>query len=231
MNEEMNSLLANGTFSLTILPQDRTPVGGGGCWVYTIKEGADGDITYKARFVAKGYSQVKGIDFQETFAPTANIVSARVFCQLAAQYNLILHQMDVKTSYLNAPIDCEIFMEQAEGFETPSSNENERLVYKLNKSLYGLKQSGRNWNMLLHKCLIENNLVQSSVDHCVYRKEADEEKVFILIWVDDIIIAASDNDIMNETKVMFQERFKMKDLGKLSYFLGIEFEQGNNFFL
>ena len=227
MNEEMNSLLANGTFSLSTLPQGRTPVGGR--WVYTIKEGADGDITYKARFVAKGYSQVKGIDFEETFAPTANIVSVRVLCQLAAQYDLILHQMDVKTAYLNAPIDCEIYMEQAEGFETPNSDENERLVYKLNKSLYGLKQSGRNWNMLLHKCLIENNFTQSSVDHCVYRKEVGEKKVFVLIWVDDIILAASDNELMNETKMMLQERFKMKDLGKLSYFLGIEFEQGDGF--
>jgi len=137
--------------------------------------------------------------------------------------------MDVKTAYLNAPIDCEIYMEQAEGFETPNSDENERLVYKLNKSLYGLKQSGRNWNMLLHKCLIENNFTQSSVDHCVYRKEVGEKKVFVLIWVDDIILAASDNEIMNETKMMLQERFKMKDLGKLSYFLGIEFEQGDGF--
>ena len=74
--------------------------------------------------------------------------------------------MDVKTAYLNAPIDCEIYVEQAEGFETPNSDENERLVYTLNKSLYGLKLSGRNWNMLLHKCLIENNFTQSS--DCVY---------------------------------------------------------------
>ena len=96
MNEKMNSLFANGSVSLTTLPQGRTPVGGR--WVYTIKEGADGDITYKARFVAKGYSQVKGLDFQDTFAPTANIVSVRVLCQLAAQYDLILHQMDVKTA-------------------------------------------------------------------------------------------------------------------------------------
>eukprot|EP00794_Sanderia_malayensis_P001728 gene1728-1926_t len=120
-------------------------------------------------------------------------------------------------------------MEQTEGFETPNSDENERLVYKLNKLLYGLKQSGRNWNMLLHKCLIENNFAQSSVDHCIYRKEVGEKKVFILIKVDNLIIAASDNETMNETKMMLQERFKMKDLGKLSYFLGIEFEQGDDF--
>ena len=165
MNEEMNSLLANDTFSLTRLPHGRTPVGGR--WIYTIKEGVYGDITCKVRFVAKGYSQVKGIDFQKTFAPTANIVSARESWQLAAQHNPILHQMDVKTAYLNAPIDCEIYLEQAEGFETPTPNENERLVYKLNKSLYGLKQSGRNWKIILHNCLIENKFIQNSVDHCL----------------------------------------------------------------
>ena len=126
MKEEMNSLLENGTFTVTTLPDGRTTVGGH--WVYTIKEGAGGDITYKEVFVAKGYSQVKGIDFRETFAPTGSIVSVRVLCQLAAQNNLILHQMDVKTAYLNAPIDCEIYMDQAEGFETPSLNKSERLV-------------------------------------------------------------------------------------------------------
>ena len=159
----MNSLLANGTLSLTTLPKGRTLEGGH--WVHTIKEVTGGDITYKARFVVKGYSQVKRIDFQETFAPTVNIVSARVLCQLAAQHSLILQQMDVKTAYLNAPIDYEIYIEQAKGFETPNSSETEKAVYKLNKSLYGLKQSGQNSNMLLHKCLKENNFVQSSVDH------------------------------------------------------------------
>jgi len=83
--------------------------------------------------------------------------------------------------------------------------------------------------MLLHKCLIENSFTQSSVDHCVYRKDVGEKKVVISIWIDGIILAANDNEIMNETKMMLQERFKMKDLGKLSYFLGIEFEQGDGF--
>ena len=227
MKEEMNSLLENDTFTVTTLPDGRTPVGGR--WVYTIKEGAGGDITYKARFVAKGYSQIKGMDFQETFAPTESMVSVRVLCQLAAQHYLILHQMDVKTAYLNAPIDCETYMDQAEGFETPSLNKSEILVYKLNKSLYGLKQSGRNWNMLLQNYLLEKNFVQSSVDNCVYMKEVDKKIVYLLIWVDDIIIAASENRIMNEIKMMLQERFRMKDLEKLSYFLGIEFEQGDGF--
>ena len=122
--------------------------------MFTVKENSDGLESYKARYVAKGFSQVEGIDYKETFAPTANITSIRSLMQIAAQHDLILHQMDVKTAYLNAPIDCEIYMEQDEGFEIQS--ENGRLVYKLNKSLYGLKQSGRNWNSLLHSYLQAN---------------------------------------------------------------------------
>ena len=149
MSEEMNSLRENETFTLTTLPEGRKSVGGR--WVFTVKENSDGSESYKARYVAKGFSQVEGIDYKETFAPTANITSIRSLMQIAAQHDLILHQMDVKTAYLNAPIDCEIYMEQTEGSEVQRGKG--RLVYKLNKSLYGLKQSGRNWNSLLHSYL------------------------------------------------------------------------------
>jgi len=149
--------------------------------------------------------------------------------QLAAQYDLILHQMDVKTAYLNAPIDCEIFMEQAEGFEVPSECGSEKLVYKLNKSLYGLKQSGRNWNGMLHNYLLENGFVQSDVDHCVYVKQFENEMIVIVAWVDDMIIGASNDSLLCDTKNMLKEKFKMKDLGRFSHFLGIDFEQGDGF--
>ena len=159
--------------------------------MYTIKEGSDGAKTYKARYVAKGYSQVRGVDYQETFAPTANLTSVRALLQIAAQHDLILHQMDVKTAFLNAPIDFEIYMDQAEGFKAPSSS-NGRLAYKLNKSLYGLKQSGRNWNNVLHCFLLDNQFVQSPIDNCMYTiKQFGSKMVVILVWVDDIIIAAS----------------------------------------
>ena len=101
--------------------------------------------------------------------------------------------------------------EQAEGFETPS-NSGEKLVYKLNKSLYGLKQSGRNWNSMLHKYLIENNFVQSNVDHCLYIKYVDGKLVIILVWVDDLIIAARNDILMSDTKQMLKDKFHMKDL-------------------
>ena len=196
--------------------------------MYTIKDGSDGAKTYKARYVAKGYSQVRGIDYQETFAPTANLTSVRALLQIAAQHNLILHQMDVKTPYLNAPIDCEIYIDQAEGFEVPSDPDG-KFVYKLNKSLCGLKQSGRNWNNVLHRFLVKNDFVQSPVDNCVYTTQIGRNLIMMLIWVDDIIIAASDMVLMRETKQLLQEKFHMKDLGRLSYFLVINFEQGDGF--
>ena len=138
MEEDMESIKENHTFELTTLPVGKKPVGGK--WVYTIKENAEGSEALKARYVAKVYSQVEGIDYQETFAPTANIASVRVLMQLAAQYNLIVHQMDVKTAYLHAPIDQEIFMDQPAGFAM-MSEDGKRIVYKLRKSLYAWPQT------------------------------------------------------------------------------------------
>ncbi len=140
------------------------------------------------------------------------------------QENLIVHQMDVKTAYLHAPIECEIYIEQPEGYEVKSQS-NEKLVYKLEKSLYGLKQSGRNWNRMLHEYLCEIKFVQNPADHCVYTKVTETEKVFIIIWVDDLIIAARDMNVLNGVKEMLMSKFRMKDLGKLTHFLGIDFEQ------
>ena len=226
MEEEMNSLTENNTFTLSDLPGGKNAVGG--LWVYTIKESSTGAKTFKARYVAKGYSQVRGIEFQGTFALTANLTSLRVLMQMTAQHDLFLHQMHVKTAYLNAPIDYDIYMEQAEGFEV-SSGSGGRLVYKLNKSLYGLKQSGRNWNHVLNCFLLENDFVQSPVDNCVYIKHVGSGFLAMLVWVDDIIIAASNMLLMSEAKGMLKLRFHMKDLGVLSYFLGIHFEQENGF--
>ena len=146
MHEELESLKENNVFELTNLPEGKKTVGSK--WVYTTKENPDGSKRYKARFVARGFSQKKGIDNGETFSPTANITSICILMQMVVQYDLIVHQMDLKTAYLHAPIDYEIFVEQPEVFKT------NKLVYRLKKSLYGLKQSGRNWNKMLHECII-----------------------------------------------------------------------------
>ena len=134
MEEEMESLRENDCFELTKLPEGKPVVGGR--WIYAVKLGPKNEERFKARFVAKGLSQIKNINFTDTFSPTANITSIRMLMQIAVNNNFIIHQMDVKTAYLNADIDHEIYMHQPEGFVVQN---NQQLVYKLKKSLYGLK--------------------------------------------------------------------------------------------
>ena len=220
----MHALKQNETFELAILPESKNPVGGK--WVYAIKTGPNGEEKYKAWYVAKGYSQIPHIDYNETFSPTARMTSVRILMQLAVQYNLIVHQMDVKTAFLNAPIDCELYVEQPDGFVVKGDN-GENLVLKLKKSLYGLKQSGRNWNHVLDSYLTSEGFARSKSDNCVYVKTTNKSTTILIIWVDDIIIASSNLESLTEVKRNLASRFKMKDLGVLSWFLGIEFTCGN----
>ena len=144
--------------------------------------------------------------------------------QQAVQNDMITHQMDVKMAYLNAPIDCDIYIQQPEGFEKIGKN-GETLVCKLKKSLYGLKQSGRNWNNMLHNYLCEEKFTQSLADPCVYTRNSEaDELVILIIWVADIIISATTLDLLTSVKETLCRKFKMKDLGKLSWFLGTTFK-------
>lgn len=130
MKEEMDSLKENDIFELTTLPEGRKTAGGR--WVYALKENAEWGKIFKANYVAKGYNQTEGIDYHETFAPTANLTSVRALMQIAAQDDFFVHQMDVKTAYLHAAIEEDIYLEQPEGFEE-TSDIGDKLVYKLKK--------------------------------------------------------------------------------------------------
>ena len=219
MEEEVTSLIANDTYE--VVPHSTQPVIGGR-WVFNKKCNGN-EVIYKARFVAKGFSQVPGVDYKETFSPTARFTSIRVILNLAMKENFVVHQMDVKSAYLNAKIDCDIYMEEPKGFES-KSNGNERKVLKLKKSLYGLKQSGRMWNNLLHSFLVGQGFVRSDVDNCVYTRSNNSSKTIILIWVDDLIISGSDLAAVEEVKVALSNKFRMKDFGQISEFLGIQFD-------
>ena len=127
--------------------------------------------------------------------------------------------MDVKSAYLHADINEEVYMRQPKGYEL------EGKVWRLRKSLYGLKQSGRNWQNLLHDYLIELNFKQSSADPCLYINRSGREVVILLVWVDDIILGCSSTSVFDDIKRKLSSNFKMKDLGKLSMFLGIKFHQ------
>ena len=149
MQAEFNSLKENRTWKLVKRPPQRKVVQGK--WDFRVKRSAEGEIIRnKARFVAKGYTQVEGLDYKETFAPTAKLSTFRVLLACAAHEGVIPRQMDIKTAYLHADIDEEIFLEQPEGFVEEGKEDH---VCKLQKSLYGLKQSGRNWYQLLSRIL------------------------------------------------------------------------------
>ena len=221
MDDELESLVDNDTFELVNLPEGRKCIGGK--WVYAVKQGnAENDVKYKARYVAKGFSQVENVDYQETFSPTAQMSSLRMLIQSSVDQDMCIQQMDVKSAYLNAPIDCELYVKQPKGYAVYDKSGKE-LVWKLRKSLYGLKQSGRNWNNVLHDTLVKQGYTQSEADPCLYMLIQGESKVHVLVWVDDILVCSNDDKLLKCTKQMLSNSFKMKDLGTINKFLGIEF--------
>ncbi len=215
MQEEMNSLTKNDVYEVTKLPSNKQCIDGR--WVFTVKYDECGEVKHKARFVAKGFNQRYGIDYEETFAPTAQISSVRMLCQAAVDQNLDIYQMDVKSAYLNATIDKEIFVKTPKGFSEKDDNGDD-LVWKLKKSLYGLKQSGRIWNECINDSFLSMGFQRSQADACIYIKSSDQGKVIVLVWVDDILIASNSQDLLNDVKSSLCSKYDMKDLGKLTVF-------------
>uniref|UniRef100_A0AAV1TII3 Reverse transcriptase Ty1/copia-type domain-containing protein n=1 Tax=Peronospora matthiolae TaxID=2874970 RepID=A0AAV1TII3_9STRA len=138
-DSEFDSLQRNDTWEIVPLPKGRKAIG---CrWVFRVKENQDGEVErFKARLVAKGFSQKFGVDYEETFAPVAKFTSIRVVLSMAAKYGLMLHQMDVKTAFLNGSLNEDIYMDQPDGYLDATQPD---YVCKLKRSLYGLKQSPR----------------------------------------------------------------------------------------
>ncbi len=144
--------------------------------------------------------------------------------QLAVNHDLVVHQMDVKTAYLHAPIGQEIYIDQPQGLEEVAEN-GSKLVYRLKKSLYSLKQSGRNWNKVLHEHLVRCSFIRNPTDHCVYKKQVGDKIIIVVVWVDDLVIASDSIKLMEEFKTSMKSQFRMKDLGAITSFLGIDFKQ------
>ena len=217
MKEEMSSLMENKTWAYEQLPARRKAIR---CkWVFKIKVKADGSLDkYKARLVAKGYSQKEGIDYKETYAPVAKLTSVRSLLGVAAMHNLEIHQMDVKTAFLNGDLEEEMFMEQPEGFKDRGTQGK---VCKLVKSLYGQKQAPRQWNKKLHEALIAIEFQQFHSDPCLYVRASEDAIVVLGVYVDDFIIVASSMQILAEIKGLLSTKFQMEDIGELKSFLGM----------
>ncbi|KAG8471605.1 hypothetical protein CXB51_036639 [Gossypium anomalum] len=191
-------------------------------WVFKKKEGTPGveEPKYKARLVAKGYSQVPGVDFTDVFSPVVKHSSIRVLLGIVAMHDLELEQLDVKTAFLHGELEEEIYMQQPEGFTV---SEKEDYVCLLKKSLYGLKQSPRQWYKRFDSFMTSHDFKRSSFDSCVYfKKNNDGSFVYLLLYVDDMLIAAKDKGEIRKVKAQLSEEFEMKDLGPAKKILGME---------
>jgi len=219
IQEELKSVIENHTWELVELPKGRTAVK---CrWTFRVKRGARGEvIKYKARLVAKGFTQRYGIHYLETYAPVVKLTSLRIILALAAARDYEVDQTDIKSAYLLAKLDEEIYMDIPEGLEV----ETGRKVCKLLKGVYGLKQSGRMWNQEWDQHLVGIcGFTRSKDDHAVYLKKSEksDDYCWVLIWVDDVLWIGP-RDTVDETKSQLANQFPVTDMGTAHFFLGIE---------
>jgi hypothetical protein len=192
--------------------------------VFKIKHGVDGEVErYKAKLVARSFTQTFGVNYNETFAPVTKFVSIRYILTLATIEDMEIHQIDIKTTFFNGDLKEEIYMEQPEGF----TQEGEHLVCKLHKSLYGLKQSPRAWNQKLDAFLKIIEFVRSDADFSVYLAQVGDVKFFIVVYINDLILMCNIKDKLLQMKEELSRKFEMKDLGNLHFFLGMEVEKGS----
>ena len=174
-------------------------------------------MRYKARLVAKGYAQKYGIEYDEIFSPVVRFSSIRFLLAFAVQHDFLIHHLDVETAFLNGKLDEEIYMQQPEGYLKPGE---EHLVCKLEKSLYGLKQSSRCWNKAFREGVEKVGFTQASADPCVFNRKEDTLTI-IAIHVDDLMIPAENVLEMQRVKDSSMLQLKMKDMAELHYYLGV----------
>src|SRR6266851_3628147 len=190
----------------------------GSKWVFCVKQGPDGTIQkYKARLVAQGFTQVKGINFNQTFAPVAKFSSLYTIFTLATEHNLEVHQMDVKAAYLNTDLNEEIYMEAPTSFDIPNGH-----VLRLKKGVYSTKQGGRIWYIDFSRTLITLGYTPTEADHAIFVRESpDTFPDIISTYVDDMGLISESLECINQDKEALRRHYEMTDLGEMGWILGI----------
>uniref|UniRef100_A0A2N9I2A6 Reverse transcriptase Ty1/copia-type domain-containing protein n=1 Tax=Fagus sylvatica TaxID=28930 RepID=A0A2N9I2A6_FAGSY len=216
MADELDALHKTHTWDMTTLPPGKSAVG---CkWVYKIKTRADGSVErYKARLVARGFTQEYGIDYEETFAPVARLTSVRSLLAVAAVRHWPLFQMDVKNAFLNGDLLEEVYMQPPPGYP-----DSQNQVCRLRRALYGLKQAPRAWFAKFSSVVAQQGFTPSSYDSALFIRHTSTGITLILLYVDDMIITDDDTAGIRDLQKFLSQQFEMKDLGTLSYFLGLE---------
>ncbi|KAL0554543.1 hypothetical protein IC582_008466 [Cucumis melo] len=209
MDLEMESMYSNSVWTLVEQPNDVKPIG---CkWIYKRKRDQAGKTqTFKARLVANGYTQKEGIDYEETFSPVAMIKSIRILLSIATFYDYEIWQMDVKTAFLNGNLEESIYMVQPKGFIKKG---REQKVRKLQKSIYGLKQASRSWNIRFDTPIKSYGFEQNVDEPCVYKRIINFIVAFLVLYVDDILLIGNDVSHLTDIKKWLATQFQMKFLG------------------
>jgi hypothetical protein len=225
---ELNSLEKRKVFGPVVpIPEGIKPVGYK--WVFTRKRNEKGEIVrYKARLVAQGFSQRPGIDYEQTYSPVVDATTFRYLISLAVHERLDLRLMDVVTAYLYGSLDSDIYMKIPEGFKMPEAcSSREHYSIKLNKSLYGLKQSGRMWYNRLSEFLLKHGYRNDTICPCIFMKRSENEFVIIAVYVDDLNIIGTPEELQKAVNCL-KDEFEMKDLGKTKFCLGLQIEHLKN---
>ena len=221
MQDELAQFERNDVWTLVPRPSNKNVIGTK--WIFRNKSDEDGVIIRnKARLVAQGYTQIEGIDFDETFAPVARIESIRMLLSLACLYDFKLFQLDIKSAFLNGVINEEVYVCQPKGFEDPNFPEH---VYLLKKALYGLKQAPRAWYDRLTKYLIEKGFNRGGVDKTLFTKKTTKDIIIAQIYVDDIVFGSTSDNRIAEFISDMKNEFEMSGGGELTYFLGLQVKQ------
>ncbi|KAG7559395.1 Zinc finger CCHC-type [Arabidopsis thaliana x Arabidopsis arenosa] len=218
VEDEIGAMKRNHTWDEEKLPSGKKTVSSK--WVFTIKYKSNGDIErYKARLVARGFTQTYGADYKETFAPVAKLHTVRVVLSLATNLSWDLWQMDVKNAFLQGELEDDVYMTPPPGLEATIDPGK---VWRLRKAIYGLKQSPRAWYHKLSRTLKDHGFKKSESDHTLFTLRSSQGIVVVLIYVDDLIISGDNKEGIISTKAFLKSTFDIKDLGELKYFLGIE---------
>ncbi|KAG9450348.1 hypothetical protein H6P81_010313 [Aristolochia fimbriata] len=224
MQEELEQFSRNQVWTLVPRPANVNVIGTK--WVFKNKIDEEGNVVRnKARLVAQGYTQVEGVDFDETFAPVARLESIRLLLAVASCLKIKLHQMDVKSAFLNGYLAEEVYVEQPKGFVDPHHPDH---VFHLTKALYGLKQAPRAWYDRLTKFLCSKGFVRGSVDKTLFIKKDGTILTIAQVYVDDIVFGSTDISAQKQFVRLMQEEFEMSLVGELSYFLGFQIKQKND---
>jgi hypothetical protein len=222
IEEELATLKAAGTWKLEDAPPGANIIGSK--WVLKAKKDAAGNVVrYKARLVAQGFSQIGGVDYDDTYAPVAKLASTRAVIAMANRLGMEMHQIDIKGAYLNGELNANevLYMQHPPGYKAPDAGTR---VLRLVKTLYGLKQSGRRWYQKLSSVFMSLGFKQCAVDQAVYfRAVATKgELTVVVVHVDDCSIVATTIRLVEELKAGLRKHFEVTDLGELHWMLGIE---------